>query len=323
MVEKNSKYTLYKIHSLPEGSPNELTGTQVIGLPSYIAVSENQDRYIDGFIELTDTDVGDCSNTRQKVCHFHAPVGRGDHRESCALATLTDDEAKKRIWCQHVLISSTSSNALYLGDRTWAITRSRSKDLLIQCPQGANTMTIPHSGIFELPPGCSAKTTEWFFPASLEGSEEWTITTPDPDMTRKLDTKSNEFLSQSVKDSFITLQPINNTIKALLTSLVEHNKVAISIAGTTLKEAENLSRNSEVKHRYPYEWIPTVFIVFCSFIITVYVLISKYVISASTLQMIYEESDALARKIERIEALLPRPETPHFKQFTVNDDENN
>ena len=145
-------------------------------------------------------------------------------------------------------------------------------------------------------------------------------------MTRKLDSKSNEFLSQSVKNSFITLQPVNDTIRALLTSLVEHNKVAISIAGTTLKEAENLSRNSEVRQRYPYEWIPTVFIVFCSFIITVYVLISKYVVSASTLQMIYEESYALAQKIERIEALLvllPRPETPHFKQFTVSDDENN
>ena len=34
-------------------------------------------------------------------------------------------------------------------------------------------MTLPPSGIFELPPACSAKTTEWYFPASLDGEDKW------------------------------------------------------------------------------------------------------------------------------------------------------
>jgi hypothetical protein len=156
-----------------------------------------------------------------------------------------EEDEKIKSWCQHVVVKSEKSHALYLGERTWVLTRSKRAELLIQCVDKEGTkMTLPPSGIFELPPACSAKTNEWYFPASLDGEDKWE---EDNNTLPTLEDRVVTQLTQrKAEEKIVPLRNPDADLIGLLTTLRERNKAVSTAVGTTMKEAERLLKKTNL-----------------------------------------------------------------------------
>jgi hypothetical protein len=69
-----------------------------------------------------------------------------------------------------------------LRKNRWAFSAIGPHDVVFSCPKSVpdsppRTLKLPAIGIFEVPPGCAARTEDWIFPASLEGKTETILTT--------------------------------------------------------------------------------------------------------------------------------------------------
>ena len=168
VVEEATQFTLYRIHSLPEFTENG-TAVQVVGLPAYLAVMEQQDHYIDRFLELSIADAADCSKSRHQVCHLHSPIGRGEKSKSCALGLFTLDPDGQDL-CRKELVSVKSASVIYVGLGTWAVSNIIGP-IIVKCGSDpAQTIQVSREpALLVLPPGCSGKTREWVLPAAFRG----------------------------------------------------------------------------------------------------------------------------------------------------------
>ena len=66
--------------------------------------------------------------------------------------------------------------------KRWAFSAIGPHDVVFSCPKSVPnsppwTLKLPAIGIFEVPPGCAARTEDWIVPASLEGQTETILTT--------------------------------------------------------------------------------------------------------------------------------------------------
>ncbi len=119
---------------------------------------------------MTTSDVKDCLETHSKLCRFRTPIAKSDTRRSCALSLFKNDVATQGTICKTETGDWPGSQVTYLGDRRWGITDTIEQDLLIACPnrRSSQTKRLPKIGIFEIPVGCEARTSEWIFPTNRQ-----------------------------------------------------------------------------------------------------------------------------------------------------------
>ncbi len=65
----------------------------------------------------------------------------------------------------------------YLGENRWAFSAITAHEVVFSCPIGSSqgppqSLLLPPFEIFYVPPGCTARTEDWVFPASLDGRSE-------------------------------------------------------------------------------------------------------------------------------------------------------
>jgi hypothetical protein len=124
------------------------------------------------------------------------------------------------------VVKSKKSHAVYLGERMWVLTRSKGAELLKQCVDKEGTkMTLSPSGILELPPACSAKTTEWYFPASQDGEDKWE---EDNNTFAILGHRVvNKLKQRRAEEKIFPLRNPDADLIGLLTALRERNKASL------------------------------------------------------------------------------------------------
>ncbi|KAI9553766.1 hypothetical protein GHT06_019029 [Daphnia sinensis] len=182
------QYALFEIFSLPRATDNGTHGVVIIELPKFL------------FIELSTDDI--------------RSLGKWGARKSCAIALFTNDANRKL------------TQLAYLGENRWAFA-AITAELVFSFPIGNSqgppqSLLLPTFGIFEVPPGCTARTEDWVFPASLDGRFEASL---DPLVAPTLTTVGfNVTTFKSV--AVIELPKANATSIDFISDLLRRNDVS-------------------------------------------------------------------------------------------------
>jgi hypothetical protein len=81
------------------------------------------------------------------------------------MALFLQDSGKKKNECDQIVVKWRGPEAIYLGQRQWAVSMSRLQSLVMACPQQVDMRNhpkaeLPSVGIVEIPGGCSIQTDE-------------------------------------------------------------------------------------------------------------------------------------------------------------------
>ena len=95
---------------------------------------------------------------------------------------FTEDARQTKTNCQTEFLSWMGPEVAYLGKNRWAFSAIRPHDVMFSYPTTIphyppRTLKLPAVRIFDVPPGCAARTEDWIFPTSLEGETEALLTT--------------------------------------------------------------------------------------------------------------------------------------------------
>jgi hypothetical protein len=167
------QYTLFEIFSLPRATDNGTHGVVIGDLPNFLAVSTD----LETFIELSTDDIRGCKKLERLICNFHTGLGKRGARKSCAISLFTNDANRKLTQCRQQFKEWKGSKVAYLGENRWAFSAITAHEVVFSCPIGSSqgppqSLLLPPFGIFDVPPGCTARTEDWVFPASLDGRSE-------------------------------------------------------------------------------------------------------------------------------------------------------
>ena len=167
------QYNLFEIFSLPRATDNGTHGVIIGYLPKFLAVSTD----LETFIELSTDDIQGSKKLERLICNFHTGLGKRGARKSCAISLFTNDANRKLTQCRQQFKEWKGSEVAYLGENRWAFSAITAHEVVFSCPIGSSqgppqSLQLPPFGIFDVPPGCTAKTEDWIFPASLEGRLE-------------------------------------------------------------------------------------------------------------------------------------------------------
>ncbi|KAK4024461.1 hypothetical protein OUZ56_009884 [Daphnia magna] len=128
-------------------------------LPNFLDVSTD----LETFIELSTADV--------------RGLAKRGARKSCAILLFTNDANRKLAQCIQQFKEWKGSQVAYLGGNRWVFSAITAHEVVFSCPicssQGPpQSLLLPPFGIFDVPPGCTARKEGWVFPASLDGRLE-------------------------------------------------------------------------------------------------------------------------------------------------------
>ncbi|KZS13320.1 Uncharacterized protein APZ42_021594 [Daphnia magna] len=127
------------------------------------------------FIELSDLEMLTCRQLDNQLCKFNSGFSKRSKKKLCAIALFTNDEKQVNVCCQTQFTQWNGQEIANLGQNRWAFSTSGPHDVVFSCPPDSKhlppqRLQLPAIGYFEVPPGCTARTEDWIFPASLEGS---------------------------------------------------------------------------------------------------------------------------------------------------------
>lgn len=269
VFEQLHRFTLYRIFSLPEPTSMGQRGIIYANLPNYLAASADRDTYI----ELSTDEAASCVSTNVPFCHFHAPIGRRLVKSSCSLAIFLNDAEKEAKLCKRRFVDWRGTEAVYLGQRRWAVSSVSPQDVVITCPSddSSHTLRVPRIGIFEIPPTCSARTAEWIFPGSTNGRSDARRRSILPSSTPPLLVISSNQTTALHPHPIVELDPLNTTNFDKIDKLLMQNAMAINQNEISQKEIGQLLEKSDAYEytHYPFEWIlvfaPVCVLLFFSF----------------------------------------------------------
>ncbi|KZS03449.1 Uncharacterized protein APZ42_033820 [Daphnia magna] len=167
------QYTLFEIFSLPRATNNGTHGVAIGDLPNFLAVSTD----LETFIDLSTADVRGCKQLERLICNFHTGLGKRGARKSCAISLFTNDTNRKLTQRRQPFKEWKGSEVAYLGGNCWMFSAITAHEVVFSCPIGSSqeppqSLLLPPFGIFYVPSGCTARTEDWVFPASLDGRLE-------------------------------------------------------------------------------------------------------------------------------------------------------
>jgi hypothetical protein len=249
------QYTLFEIFSLPRATDNGTHGVVIGDLPNFLAVSTD----LETFIELSTDDIRGCKKLERLICNFHTGLGKRGARKSCAISLFTNDANRKLTQCRQQFKEWKGSEVAYLGENRWAFSAITAHEVVFSCPIGSSqgppqSLLLPPFGIFDVPPGCTARTEDWVFPASLDGRSEASL---DPLVKPTLGAVGfNVTTFKSV--AVIELPKANATSINFISDLLRRNDGARASSEMTGFQIQELMKKTTeefqlTESRYPFE----------------------------------------------------------------------
>ncbi len=147
----------------------------------------------------------------------------------------------------------------YLGGNKWIFSAVAEHDVVITCQEEdkfvpVSTISLPAVGILEIPPGCTARTEEWIFPATTQGKSEAklkALVAPVIDVSWTNTEKSTmvENIPQKHESTFNEMSELilRNT-KATASNQMTKNEIGELVA-------ETKAAAQSIKRGYPYELV--------------------------------------------------------------------
>jgi hypothetical protein len=258
IYEMLNSFTIFRVTSLSIPTTGGSSSTRIVGLPPYFA------RAKDTFVELQENDVAECIRRRTGWCRFHTAVGKADTQGSCAWALFTESEEEVKRICKVPITEWPGTQVIYVGKRRWALSALKQQKVEINCPGlDRRVVTVPALGIFEVPPGCSARTREWIFPASIEGvmavdMEKESRTLPPLSVLHQFDPHEEEAGVQLKGESE------GRADLDKMAELVRRTNGAIRETEMTADQANKMVGEENSKpysHDYPFEWILAILVI--------------------------------------------------------------
>ena len=147
----------------------------------------------------------------------------------------------------------------YLGENRWAFSAITAHEVVFSCPIGSSqgppqSLKLPPFGIFDVPPGCTARTEDWIFPASLEGRLEASL---DPLVAPTL-TAVGFNITTFKSVAIIELPKANTTSINFISDLLRRNDGARASSEMTGFQIQELMKKTTeefqlTESRYPFE----------------------------------------------------------------------
>jgi hypothetical protein len=160
--------------------------------------------------------------------------------------------------CRQQFKEWKGSEVAYLGENRWAFSAITAHEVVFSCPMGSSqgppqSLQLPSFGIFDVPPGCTARTEDWIFPASLEGRLEASL---DPLVAPTLAVGFNITTFKSV--AIIELPKANTTSINFISDLLRQNDGARASSEMTGFQIQELMKKTTeefqlTESRYPFE----------------------------------------------------------------------
>ncbi|KAK4024597.1 hypothetical protein OUZ56_010020 [Daphnia magna] len=260
IFDQAQQYKLFQIINLPGAEDNGTHSVSLSNLPNFLAVAAD----FETFLELSKDDVGECSKIGRPLCKFHTGISKRNARKSCAIAAFMNDVPRIKTQCRKKFADWRGPEVVYIGANQWAFSATKPHDIVFSCPPNVGqpplrTVTLPAVGIFEVPLGCTARTEDWVFPASMEGSIE------APNLQAALLPSVNVFSQDPTSNSsgkhvIIEIPRENTSSIDIISELLQRNDRDRLAAEMTVKQIHNLvtevDKQMETSSaRYPYELI--------------------------------------------------------------------
>ncbi|KZS09753.1 Uncharacterized protein APZ42_025928 [Daphnia magna] len=118
---------------LPEDLTIGEVGLRHPSLPQFLTVAGDQQT----FIELSEEEVRACKDSSGLVCPLARAIERKNAKKKCVMALFLQDIEKKKHECEQVFGKWKGPEALYLGQRQWALSIDKTQTLVIPCPARA------------------------------------------------------------------------------------------------------------------------------------------------------------------------------------------
>ncbi|KAI9553733.1 hypothetical protein GHT06_021669 [Daphnia sinensis] len=164
----------------------------------------------------------------------------------------------------------------YLGENRWAFAAITAHEVVFSFPIGSSqgppqSLFLPTFGVFEVPPGCTARTEDWVFPASLDGRLEASL---DPLVAPTLTAVGfNVTTFKSI--AVIELPKANATSINFMSDLLRRNDGARASSEMTGFQIQELMKKTTeefqlTEPRYPFEllimllllWLATTYLTY-------------------------------------------------------------
>ena len=157
-----SHATVYEIITVPMPIPNNpTTVTQLINVPSYIAVTDNNRFYA----LLEPKDLTTCFGGKLKLCDNPLPF-KSTSEESCALALIHGVTSKIKEMCNFTFTLSPPRPYI-LKLSTGQVIVSDKSDISMQCNTGGQILSGCQHCIYDVPCSCSIRTKTSYIPPSV------------------------------------------------------------------------------------------------------------------------------------------------------------
>jgi hypothetical protein len=212
---------------------------------------------LETFIELSTDDIRGCKKLERLICNFHTGLGKRGARKSCAISLFTNDANRKLTQCRQQF-KEWKSEVAYLGENRWAFSAITAHEVVFSCPIGSSqgppqSLLLPPFGIFDVPPGCTARTEDWVFPASLDGRSEASL---DPLVAPTLGAVG--FNVTTFKSVAVIELPKANTTSITSSATLRRNDGARASSEMTEFQIQELMKKTTeefqlTESRYPFE----------------------------------------------------------------------
>ena len=132
--------------------------------------------------------------------------------------------------------------------------------LTVDCPDGGReVLKVPALGVFEIKKGCTARSTEWIFPASMQGRTEVAI--PVGQRTLPPLKVRHGYETATELGKAVSLATESKADLDQLSEIIRRNGLAAGANELTAEQLQKLLDRERAKSsytHYPFEWILTV-----------------------------------------------------------------
>ncbi|KAK4028183.1 hypothetical protein OUZ56_017445 [Daphnia magna] len=134
-IEFEKTFELYEIFVLPVHDAEGGIGLRHSSLPQFLAVAGDQQT----FIELSEEEEISCKDNSGLVRPLARAIERKNAKKTCSIALFLQDTEKQKHECEQDFVKLKGPEALYLGQRQWALSMGKTQTLVITCPARAGS----------------------------------------------------------------------------------------------------------------------------------------------------------------------------------------
>ena len=136
------RFRMYHTIQLVKAVNNASHGVRYGELPEVLAILDD----LQSFVELMGKDAANCDSAAQTICHFHTGIARRTGRKFCIIALFLNESREIDARCKRVFAPWRGREAVYLGERHWAVSSNKEQEIVVACPPVGSepTQTITH-----------------------------------------------------------------------------------------------------------------------------------------------------------------------------------